>query len=983
MIINSLSDPKRSKPSRSPGRKSKKSDAALSQYSLLDTGRVDFLAKENEEILKNLGLYDFLNVSITKNVVEDTNKSPLTGGSRGEQLETTFPMFVVDNNNAPENDKTVIKGQQQNPTKKVPPSLDLKKLSKKGSNRNNASFSHKHIYPINIDSYQLEEAKYFQYNDFDDFVDAMSRPTKSADMKKKVLELRDLAHSMKEISENPTDDNVEKLLKKFTRGALPNDKPYYKRILEQGGADAVRRKDNEENEESREVIFEEISPNLPQEKTKKSKGTEATRGNSVGIGQEIVSENRSGRRSKKMNTESTEKMGESFEMFLKDQGMGATLFRQSRTESPVNKRRIITENISPVLPQGHPFSAISPNIIKELIESKAANLNSDGSSAPVEPQTSDLVTSLQYFLLQNLREIEGIKDLLQDNEGASNFLSLFSKKNRGMKSKDKNADVSPLLENEEENKEKKFFEGQIERLLKKVQTLNKKIQDADKENERYARLDGIIKRSFRAGKVRITDFIRGDVDVTRYSVDEIDHEFDFEEKFITISASYISIETRAIDKEEKLTGKEDEYYKIFMDGVESIVYLEKPGSNFFVIRCNEAERVKNLLEVRSSSGTAKSGGLENKGSYIVQIQDQREILIWELAFLVVNFRIMAKNIEFSYNKKEFLQALRLFLSRYLENNGDANLIFSENSPSNVSRLSLANNKLAAAYDPIPDLVNESTKGYEPPPPRTSSNAAGMVKLVNKVQTMIRFRGDGGRAGEGSADRSRDRSDEQGGDSRDPSLTGRRPKSSQKNTRRSSPNDEENKEIDEYGSNNSQMDHLTVPQQQNVASMEEGGPVGSFEEKSNMSMRSSREKKKPLTPEQEEQQTLSKYLSILLEGVALEKYGKWGTKREKLLRVSNDFTGLEWRDPKRTKKLPDFIMIDSISRIDVGAKSEYFKKKKLNESELAVCFTVVSSEKNLNLRAPDVKKREIFVEALQYMLQEKARIISSPVLKKKK
>jgi len=514
--------------------------------------------------------------------------------------------------------------------------------------------------------------------------------------------------------------------------------------------------------------------------------------------------------------------------------------------------------------------------------------------------------------------------------------------------------------------------------------LNKKVQEADKENERYARLDGIIKRSFRAGKVRITDFIRGDVDVTRYSVDEIDHEFDFEEKFITISASYISIEVRGIDKDEKLTGREDEFYKIFMDGIESIVYLEKPGSNFFVIRCNEAERVKNLLEVRSSSGTAKSGGSENKGSYIVQIQDQREILIWELAFLVVNFRIMAKNLEFSYNKKEFLQALRLFLSRYLESNGDANLIFSDNSPSNnISRLSLTNNK-QLAYDPIPDLINESTKNYEPPP-RTNSNA-GMVKLVNKVQTMIRFRGDRGGDREGSADRSnksdnRLLSDEQG-DSRDPSLTSRKPqgKSSSRNTRRSSPNDEENKEMDD----DSQMDHLQVPQQ-GVPSMEEGGPVGSFEEKSNVSIRSSREKKKQVSPEQEAQQTLSKYLSILLEGVALEKYGKWGTKREKLLRVSNDFTGLEWRDPKRAKKLPDFIMIDSISRIDVGEKSEYFKKKKLKDSELAVCFTVVSSEKNLNLRAPDVKKQEIFVEALQYMLKEKNRIVSSPVgsAKKKK
>jgi len=152
--------------------------------------------------------------------------------------------------------------------------------------------------------------------------------------------------------------------------------------------------------------------------------------------------------------------------------------------------------------------------------------------------------------------------------------------------------------------------------------------------------------------------------------------------------------------------------------------------------------------------------------------------------------------------------------------------------------------------------------------------------------------------------------------------------------------------------------------------------------SNETIYTSGEKKRTKIPENEELKPFQKNLNVLLEGENLEKFGKWGTRNEKLVRISNNLLELEWRDVKRANKAPDSILIETIERIEVGNRSAYFQKKKLSEAEANLCFTIVCSERNLNLRAQDVRRREAFVEALQLILNEKTKLKKLAIILKK-
>ena len=627
-------------------------------------------------------------------------------------------------------------------------------------------------------------------------------------------------------------------------------------------------------------------------------------------------------------------------------------------------------------------------------------------------------------------------------------------KAKGKVKKEKNGELeaeesSRVLENEDQEFEKKLQEAQTERLIKKLQAMTKKVQDLEKENDRYTFLDQVLRRSLKIGNIRISSHIKHDLDITRLTIEDLENEFHFEEKLLIVSSTSLSFESRKIDKgQSQGPGKPGDEYKITLDDVEYISFVEKPGSNFYLIRAIEGDKnskIKSQDSIRGSN-SAKASPFENKlGFYILQVEDQREIVAWELAFFMFNFKILARNISSSYNRRGFLQSLKIFLSRYDEYGGENPQIFGESSPvlnigGSHSGGKLALNPMLSSVNSLSSPQSTASPAFpkqtatfdfmqESPLDLNRSSKPGPTPLMTKLQTLMKGRSEEVEVKQVSSSQNRKSSlrqktpllkqsvpleeeveeDEQleqkewNERKMQRELKEQRDQKEQREQREQREQKEqreqreqrefrdqrerteereykagtehkeqqEQRESEEAVSDQSQAVEEYEKQNEEIASLEE--EFSPEENKSNISNQSNAKKEKKSAPEVEEQPPFTKAINTLLEGTAFEKYGKWGGKNEKLIRISNDFVGIEWKDPKKPRQVPDSITIESVERLELGSRSTYFMKKKLPDAELNLCFSIISSEKSLHLKAPDQRKKEAFIESLQLALNDKIKL----------
>jgi len=376
--------------------------------------------------------------------------------------------------------------------------------------------------------------------------------------------------------------------------------------------------------------------------------------------------------------------------------------------------------------------------------------------------------------------------------------------------------------------------------------------------------------------------------------------------------------------------------------IEQIYYLEKPGSTFFILKLLDKAHEKDwYLESVRLGAQIKPRTFENiSGFYLLEIKDPLEMSAWESVFFVLNFKAIAGNISFSSNKSEFLRALKLFIHKYIQVNGETVRPFTElgnNNSSNFTVLQNAVNQIQRM-----SLINGGDIG------RDKTGTVDFTKrkstataLTSQLQAFMKNRVDEGEK--------RDT---------DTSSVGFRRTLQKKSSlsRNLTPEDE----VSGFENNNN-----TVIEE-NVEEMQESRERSKSQYLHNLMRKSA-------IDFNDEEKILAKHLKTLLEGMVFGKYGEWGKRHERHVRLSSDLKSIEWINPSDAKKKSKGLEVDSISMVVAGNKSSYFVKKKLKSAELDLCFSIVARTRSIHLQAPDVKKKEIFIEALDYILKEKAKL----------
>ena len=110
--------------------------------------------------------------------------------------------------------------------------------------------------------------------------------------------------------------------------------------------------------------------------------------------------------------------------------------------------------------------------------------------------------------------------------------------------------------------------------------------------------------------------------------------------------------------------------------------------------------------------------------------------------------------------------------------------------------------------------------------------------------------------------------------------------------------------------------------------------------------------------------------LMRRGYAFLKYGKWGKPKLKVVYLTKDLTQLRWMNPKNLKAT-GFVWVDLIEGILPGRKTKVMKKhtnKKMSDHKHACSFSIICSNRTVDLEAPTREHVLEFIHMLQRVMR---------------
>lgn len=115
--------------------------------------------------------------------------------------------------------------------------------------------------------------------------------------------------------------------------------------------------------------------------------------------------------------------------------------------------------------------------------------------------------------------------------------------------------------------------------------------------------------------------------------------------------------------------------------------------------------------------------------------------------------------------------------------------------------------------------------------------------------------------------------------------------------------------------------------------------------------------------------------FLLKGDIFLKHGRQGQPHRRYIWCDEKFDEIFWRalsgGKSRHKKKNSSILIKNIIRIDIGKKSQVFNRRKANDANESLCFSLVTKRRTLDLEADCQESRNVWINAFTALIDSHA------------
>ena len=756
--------------------------------------------------------------------------------------------------------------------------------------------------------------EYFEFSNFNDYFSSMTKSIKQKDVRAKILELKGIASTLKELknyeSTRHQDIDIDALIKKNISGIFQKEgeKPLYKQL---------------------QIFGPQMLKKL-MEKDVKSKSEYETLNSST----EKLQPN---------------KLNERIKMDI--------------DSNNVSEANIKISNV----PNFRNSLSIPKEISKEQIISDKNNQNNMDSE-----QMMTIISNLQFFLSQNLKETLELKELIKKNEtgtfsqprnGTINMDSQFISSSTAGKSF-MNPHIGFKVGEEVDKVEKKMMDSQTDRLIARINTLSKQIDELKIIENQFKNYLNLLKTSYKYGKIRISGLITGDIDFSSMRMEDIENNFNLEEKFIMVCDSIKFFENEndmSHPKKEMLLSDIEEILSIEVnDSTAYLIKLQDKSKSFeaSMYENSRTKQGKKIFKSKSHEGMANS--------YIIQIKEKKEYLAWDLIIFLLNIKIQFSNLNLIYNSPDLIFILKNFIIKYKQQeeiNKKPKITETKHSynSKNVSKRN--------SISPRGSLIIENLKVKEDRKNTLESTNGQSDVLSAQFQSSKHptFKGTS-TIDEDSKSQTELNSNTPNFDDAQPLtkyFSGGKttsPSSTDKFNKFSFFQPERNVEIldpKELKSSDDSYSHNKPSKQSSLLSINKNSKKFSLLEN--------------------EQNIWLMNIKFLQKGQMYLKYGKWGKPHEKLVRLSQDSLYLEWINPTNQKGSVSEIEIKTVQRIEEGDISPYFSKKKIDDKRRKLCFSIIGIKRNLDLEASNLNIKNAFCDAIKMILNAKKESVESQLI----
>ena len=713
----------------------------------------------------------------------------------------------------------------------------------------------------------------FKFKKFEDFVKEMARPLKQQDVKSKLSELKDLVSSLKEIKKDDSNEKFEEVLNQLlSKPPQSTDyQPLYK-IVAGFGPEYLRKfnRDHPKANQQKKLVIN--NPNLIVDQAK---------GTYLG------------------HTEADE-----FDTYLKkkNEQKPEKSVDHSSAQTIVSKKESLSHpseiNIQPELTSLQYF--LTQNLketleLKELLRQKALTKPQENNSGGI----SDMLTSIKK--VQTKAETLGIPDQSNlINNSAFGTLSRVLGKS--------------MIKEDLYSNERRLHEVQTDRLIAKINSLNKQIEELQKDKFDSKRFVKSLPFTLKVGHVRVSRLLTDSLE--NFKLENYDSKYGFTDRFLAIRQN-----TLVFQNEQDV----NDTLEIPFSDIEEIIRIECNSAYGFAIK--HVERSHEESKSRSKSKKKREnkrnmGGLSK--FHLVTLEDGKDFLLWDGAFFVVNTRIMLGNSRIHLNDVEFLSALQEFTLPHLQESHHIERDISE---------SLKVDSITSTPKSVKDLERApSLKNF---PQRRSKNYNGPVL--------------------GGIEEEEGRLSDQRSEIKISPVkpVSYEPPNSIPNTGRVRTPDR----TSDMSSSSGLIANLDALKNEILTQTKR------------QSLQTSK-RKKGESPEVMYQRAVKH----LQNGEVFLKYGTWGKPHEKIVKLSEDCQRIEWFSIDSGKKSDDMIEVSTIFKIEEGIDSQCFRKMKKNQEILAnnpervnLFFSILSEKRSLDLESGDEKRKTMFLQALTLIL----------------
>eukprot|EP00002_Diphylleia_rotans_P022996 TRINITY_DN4519_c0_g2_i2.p1 TRINITY_DN4519_c0_g2~~TRINITY_DN4519_c0_g2_i2.p1 ORF type:complete len:287 (+),score=54.65 TRINITY_DN4519_c0_g2_i2:47-907(+) len=123
-----------------------------------------------------------------------------------------------------------------------------------------------------------------------------------------------------------------------------------------------------------------------------------------------------------------------------------------------------------------------------------------------------------------------------------------------------------------------------------------------------------------------------------------------------------------------------------------------------------------------------------------------------------------------------------------------------------------------------------------------------------------------------------------------------------------------------------------------------------------------------------------YASYLKTGVIFMKHGSTGFPHRRAVRISDDYMRIIWSDPTAVEEPREMLL--EHAKISLGKSTNVMRRSAKSASE-DCCFSIVGTQRTLDLEAESTVQRQRFVEAMEECLWVSQAILKDQAVQKKK